>query len=209
MEVMVVAPKIGMPDAAFWKGKKVLVTGHTGFKGGWLVIWLHRMGAQVSGLSMPPLTSPNLFELALVDEVCDNYVCDLRDQAKVEQLVSKIKPEIVFHLAAQSLVRESYKFPIDTFSTNVMGTAHLLEAIRNIDSVRVGVMITTDKVYKNNEWWKNNFNLIENFWNLVIYYRKNGITELINKNNKKKNINSENYKKKNIDTYTFLSDSDN
>jgi len=152
MEVMVVAPKIGMPDAVFWKGKKVLVTGHTGFKGGWLVIWLHRMGAQVSGLSMPPLTSPNLFELALADEVCDNYVCDLRDQAKVEQLVSKIKPEIVFHLAAQSLVRESYKFPIDTFSTNVMGTAHLLEAIRNIDSVRVGVMITTDKVYKNNEW---------------------------------------------------------
>lgn len=149
---MVVAHKNGVPDAEFWLGKRVLVTGHTGFKGGWLAIWLHRMGAQVSGLSMAPLTSPNLFELALVDVVCDSYICDLRDQAEVAQIVGKVAPDIVFHLGAQSLVRESYKSPIETFSTNVMGTAHLLEAIRDIDSVRVAIMITTDKVYKNNEW---------------------------------------------------------
>jgi CDP-glucose 4,6-dehydratase len=149
---MVVAHKNGVPDAKFWLGKRVLVTGHTGFKGGWLAIWLHRMGAQVSGLSMAPLTSPNLFELALVDVVCDSYICDMRDQAEVARIVGKIAPDIVFHLAAQSLVRESYKSPIETFSTNVMGTAHLLEAIRGIDSVRAAVMITTDKVYKNNEW---------------------------------------------------------
>ena len=146
------AHKNGMPDAEFWLGKRVLVTGHTGFKGGWLAIWLHRMGAQVSGLSMAPLTSPNLFELALADVVCGSYICDLRDQAEVARIVGEIAPDIVFHLAAQSLVRESYKSPIETFSTNVMGTAHLLEAIRDIDSVRAAVMITTDKVYKNNEW---------------------------------------------------------
>ena len=146
------AHKNGVPAAEFWLGKRVLVTGHTGFKGGWLAIWLHRMGAQVSGLSMAPLTSPNLFELALVDVVCDSYICDMRDQAEVARIVGKIAPDIVFHLAAQSLVRESYKSPIETFSTNVMGTAHLLEAIRGIDSVRAAVMITTDKVYKNNEW---------------------------------------------------------
>jgi CDP-glucose 4,6-dehydratase len=149
---MVVAHKNEVPAAEFWLGKRVLVTGHTGFKGGWLAIWLHRMGAQVSGLSMAPLTSPNLFELALVDVVCDSYICDMRDQAEVARIVGKIAPDIVFHLAAQSLVRESYKSPIETFSTNVMGTAHLLEAIRDIDSVRAAVMITTDKVYKNNEW---------------------------------------------------------
>ena len=146
------AHKNGVPDAKFWLGKRVLVTGHTGFKGGWLAIWLHRMGAQVSGLSMAPLTSPNLYELALVDGVCDSYICDMRDQAEVARIVGEIAPDIVFHLAAQSLVRESYKSPIETFSTNVMGTAHLLEAIRDIDSVRAAIMITTDKVYKNNEW---------------------------------------------------------
>ena len=146
------AHKNGVPDTKFWLGKRVLVTGHTVFKGGWLAIWLHRMGAQVSGLSMAPLTSPNLFELALVDGVCDSYICDMRDQAEVARIVGEIAPDIVFHLAAQSLVRESYKSPIETFSTNVMGTAHLLEAIRDIDSVRAAIMITTDKVYKNNEW---------------------------------------------------------
>ena len=146
------AHKNGVPDAKFWLGKRVLVTGHTGFKGGWLAIWLHRMGAQVSGLSMAPLTSPNLYELALVDGVCDSYICDMRDQAEVARIVGEIAPDIVFHLAAQSLVRESYKSPIETFSTNVMGTAHLLEAIRYIASVRAAIMITTDKVYKNNEW---------------------------------------------------------
>lgn len=144
--------KTGMPDANFWQGKRVLVTGHTGFKGGWLVIWLHRMGAQVSGLSMTPITGPNLFELASIDAICDSHICDIRDQGEVARIICKINPEIVFHLAAQSLVRESYKSPIGTFATNVMGTGHILEGLRNVGSVRVAVMITTDKVYKNNEW---------------------------------------------------------
>lgn len=149
---MVVVSKAGMPDANFWQGKRVLVTGHTGFKGGWLVIWLHRMGAQVSGLSITPSTGPNLFELASIDTICDSHICDIRDQDEVARIICKIKPEIVFHMAAQSLVRESYKSPIFTFATNVMGTCHLLEGLRNIESLRVAVMITTDKVYKNNEW---------------------------------------------------------
>lgn len=152
MENLVMACKNGMPDANFWQGKRVLVTGHTGFKGGWLVIWLQRMGAQVSGLSMLPTTQPNLFELAAVDSICASHICDIRNQAEVDRIIRKIEPEIVFHLAAQSLVRESYKSPIDTFATNVMGTGHILESIRVIGSVRATVMVTTDKVYKNNEW---------------------------------------------------------
>ena len=144
--------KAGMPDTNFWQGKRVLVTGHTGFKGGWLVIWLHRMGAQVSGLSMTPMTGPNLFELASIDAICDSHICDIRNQAEVARIICKINPEIIFHLAAQSLVRESYKSPIGTFATNVMGTCHILEGLRDVGSVRVAVMITTDKVYKNNEW---------------------------------------------------------
>lgn len=146
------ATKAGMPDINFWRGRRVLITGHTGFKGGWLAIWLHRMGAQVSGLSMAPFSEPSLFELASIATICDNHICDIRDRVQVEKIIKRVEPEIVFHLAAQSLVRESYKYPIETFSTNVMGTGHVLEGLRDVGSVRVAVMITTDKVYKNNEW---------------------------------------------------------
>ena len=153
MEDMVVPIKSMAPNVEFWRGKRVLVTGHTGFKGGWLVIWLYRMGAKVFGLSMTPVTTPNLFESASIDTICDSYFCDIRNEEEVGQLIRKIEPEIVLHLAAQSLVRESYQSPIETFSTNVMGTGHILEGLRDVDSVRVAVMITTDKVYKNNEWF--------------------------------------------------------
>jgi CDP-glucose 4,6-dehydratase len=130
----------------------VLLTGHTGFKGGWLAIWLASMGAQVAGISLPPSTTPNLFELADVQRVLvSHHFLDIRALAEVTAGVQSIQPEVVFHLAAQPLVRRSYKEPIETYATNVMGTANILEALRHVDSVRVAVIVTTDKVYRNLE----------------------------------------------------------
>lgn len=137
----------------FWQGKRVLLTGHTGFKGSWLALWLHRLGAQVTGVSLPPVTTPNLYTLARVGTLCDSHFCDIRDAEKLAELVVAARPEVVFHLAAQPLVRASYRDPVSTFSTNVMGSVHLLEALRRVESLRVAVMITTDKVYRNNEWF--------------------------------------------------------
>ena len=135
-------------DAAFWRGKRVLLTGHTGFKGSWLAIWLHRLGARVTGISLPPATQPNLFSEAEVDTLCDSRFCDIRDAAAIADLVHEAEPEIVFHLAAQPLVRASYRAPLVTFDTNIMGTANVLDALRGVDCARVAVMITTDKVYR-------------------------------------------------------------
>lgn len=136
----------------FWAGKRVLLTGHTGFKGSWLAIWLHRLGAQVTGISLPPITEPNLFSLANVGGLCNSAFCDLRDFESLAELVRNARPEIVFHLAAQPLVRSSYRNPLETYSTNVMGTAHLLDSLRNLEAVKVAVLVTTDKVYRNHEW---------------------------------------------------------
>lgn len=141
-----------MPHTDFWRGKRVLVTGHTGFKGGWLTLWLSRMGAQVTGISLPPSTSPSLFEKARIGEHCQSHITDIRDYSAVEALVRAAKPEVVFHLAAQPLVRASYRDPLETFSTNVMGTANVLNALRGEAGARVAVAITTDKVYHNKEW---------------------------------------------------------
>jgi CDP-glucose 4,6-dehydratase len=140
------------PDPNFWRGKRVLLTGHTGFKGSWLVIWLNRLGAKVTGISLAPTTTPNLFDLANIHSLCESYLCDIRDAEKLAMLVKKARPEIVFHLAAQPLVRESYRLPLETFHVNTMGTANLLEALRGLDSLLAAVMVTTDKVYRNNEW---------------------------------------------------------
>ncbi len=134
--------------AAFWRGKRVLVTGHSGFKGAWLTLWLHRLGAEVTGIGLPPLTSPDLFGAAKIDALCRSHFCDIRDGEEVALLVRAARPDVVFHLAAQPLVRASYREPRVTFETNVMGTVHLLEALRDLASVRVAVMITTDKVYR-------------------------------------------------------------
>jgi len=140
------------PSAEFWRNKRVLLTGHTGFKGSWLALWLHQLGSVVTGISLPPATTPNLFSLAGVEGLCSNHFCDIRDAAAVEAVLKAVDPEVVFHLAAQALVRTSYREPLATFATNVMGTAHLLDALRVSGSVRVAVMITTDKVYRNNDW---------------------------------------------------------
>lgn len=140
-----------LPQEAFWRGKRVLLTGHTGFKGGWLALWLMRLGAKVTGIALPPNSAPSLFALAGVDGRMDSHFCDVRDAAALVHLVRAAQPEIVLHLAAQPLVRESYGAPLETFSCNVMGTANLLDALRGLSSVRVAVMVTTDKVYRNLE----------------------------------------------------------
>jgi len=141
-----------LPQSSFWQGKRVLVTGHSGFKGAWLTLWLRRLGAEATGVSLPPATTPNLFTLAGVARQCESHFCDIRDAQALAALIRVDRPEIVFHLAAQPLVRASYLNPLATFATNVMGTAHLLDALRGLDSVRAAVMVTTDKVYRNNEW---------------------------------------------------------
>jgi len=138
-------------SADFWQGKRVLLTGHTGFKGGWLALWLQQLGAVVTGIALPPNTTPNLFESARVAEGMHSHFGDIRDAAKLTEMVQAARPEVVFHLAAQPLVRASYREPVDTFASNVMGTVHLLDALRGLDSVRVAVMVTTDKVYRNLE----------------------------------------------------------
>jgi CDP-glucose 4,6-dehydratase len=135
-------------QTSFWRGKRVLLTGHTGFKGSWLTIWLQRLGARVTGLSLAPATQPNLYTEANIAGLCDSRICDIRDPAAVSALVNETQPEIVLHLAAQPLVRASYRDPLASFATNVMGTAQLLDALRNVDNVRVAVMVTTDKVYR-------------------------------------------------------------
>lgn len=136
----------------FWRGKRVLLTGHTGFKGAWLTLWLNQLGARVTGISLPPITEPNLFSLAGIDRYCESFFCDITDREKLHGLITRARPEIVLHLAAQSLVRPSYREPVMTFATNVMGTANVLDALRGLDTVRAVIMVTTDKVYQNNEW---------------------------------------------------------
>lgn len=138
--------------ADFWNGKKVLITGHTGFKGSWLSLWLHRKGAQVIGYALAPPTTPSLFEVAHIDDYVESINGDVRDLAHLKTMFERHRPEIVFHLAAQALVRFSYENPIETYSTNVMGTVNLLEAIRKSDTVRAAVVITSDKCYENREW---------------------------------------------------------
>ena len=139
------------PSPDFWRGKRVLLTGHTGFKGAWLAFWLHRLGAQVTGMSLPPQAAPNLFSLADIGTITDSHLIDIRYAGAVVAVVKKAQPEIVFHLAAQALVRTGYREPLETFATNVLGTAHMLDALRPLDSARVVVAITTDKVYQNLE----------------------------------------------------------
>lgn len=139
-------------DSHFWKNQTVLVTGHTGFKGSWLSLWLQSLGANVVGYSLNPPTEPSLFERAKVEEGMTSIIGDIRNLSKLREVVKQVEPGIVFHLAAQALVRYSYKSPVETYETNVMGTLNLLESIRSIDSVRAVVLVTSDKCYENREW---------------------------------------------------------
>lgn len=136
----------------FWRGRRVFVTGHTGFKGGWLVLWLKKLGAEVTGYALIPPTQPSLFELVRIGESISSVIGDVRDRAKVFDAMQKTKPEIVFHLAAQPLVRQSYADPVETYAVNVVGTASVLEAVRQTESVRAVVNVTSDKCYENHEW---------------------------------------------------------
>lgn len=136
----------------FFRGKRVLVTGHTGFKGSWLSIWLHELGAEVVGVGLDPATERDNFVLSGIGSMIKADICaDIRDGERMKEIFAEYCPEIVFHLAAQPLVRLSYDIPVDTYQTNVMGTINVMEAIRATDSVKVGVMITTDKCYENKE----------------------------------------------------------
>lgn len=145
--------KKGEVDPAFWKGKRVFLTGHTGFKGGWLSLWLSSMGAQVTGYALKPNTLPNLFDVAGIAEVLNkSHIADIRNLDYLREAMTAANPEIVIHMAAQPLVRYSYVNPVETYATNVMGTVHLLECVRGINSVRATVVVTTDKCYENKEW---------------------------------------------------------
>jgi CDP-glucose 4,6-dehydratase len=135
-----------------WHGKRVFLTGHTGFKGGWLALWLAQKGAVVRGYALDPCTEPNLFTQAKVGSVIEDLRGDIRDAARLDSALTGFSPEVIFHMAAQPLVRYSYQDPIGTFETNVIGTARVLDAVRRTPSVRAVVSVTTDKCYENKEW---------------------------------------------------------
>lgn len=146
-----VMPHAGV-DPTFWAGKRVFLTGHTGFKGSWMALWLQQMGAQLTGFALSPPTEPALFDVARAGEGMTSIISDVRNFAALEQALIGADPEIVIHMAAQPLVRASYDDPIGTYATNVMGTVHLLEAVRKAANVRACVVVTTDKCYENREW---------------------------------------------------------
>jgi len=141
-----------MSDKTFWHGRRVFITGHTGFKGSWLCLWLHTLGAQISGYALDPPTDPSLFKLAQVDDLVASTIADVRDIEALQSALHIAQPEIVIHMAAQPLIRESYRNPVETYAVNVMGTVNLLEAVRSCASVRAVVNVTTDKCYENREW---------------------------------------------------------
>ena len=139
-------------NATFWKGRSVFITGHTGFKGAWLSLWLEHLGARVTGYALAPPTDPSLFGLTAAGTGIQDLRGDVRDGSALESAIRQAKPEVVLHLAAQSLVRVSYDAPVETYATNVMGTVHVLEGIRRTPGVRAAVVVTSDKCYENREW---------------------------------------------------------
>lgn len=141
----------GMLHPKFWKNRRVLLTGHTGFKGAWMTLFLEKLGAMVFGVSLPPSTQPSLYEILAPWPRLVSYICDLREQEKLTEIIKTIDPEIVIHMAAQPLVRESYNSPVETIQTNVMGTVYLLEALRHSKKMLATLIITTDKVYLNSD----------------------------------------------------------
>lgn len=151
---LLVERRAGQPcvNPSFWRGKKVFLTGHTGFKGSWLSLWLQQLGADVTGYALQPPTHPSLFEVANVAQDMKTIIGDIRDRVMLTKAMREAAPDIVIHMAAQPLVRRSYVDPVETYSTNVMGTVHVLEAVRQTQSVRAVVNVTSDKCYENKEW---------------------------------------------------------
>jgi CDP-glucose 4,6-dehydratase len=139
-------------NSVFWKDKKVFITGHTGFKGSWLCLWLHKLGAKITGYALNPPTTPSLFELCNVSELVNSVIADIRKKDKLVEAMIEARPEIVIHMAAQPLVRESYKNPVDTYEVNIMGTVNLFEAVRMCKGIKAVINVTTDKCYENKEW---------------------------------------------------------
>lgn len=139
-------------NRAFWQGKRIFLTGHTGFKGSWISLWLQAMGAKVTGFALAPNTTPSLFEEARVSEGMASIIGDVRDQVALQKALAEAQPEIVLHMAAQPLVRYSYANPVETYATNVMGTVHLFDAIRQMSGIKAVVNVTSDKCYANREW---------------------------------------------------------
>jgi len=165
-------------NRTFWKGRRVFITGHTGFKGSWLTLWLKESGALVTGFSLAPPSEPAVFDIAGIADGVDDQRGDVRDLPALKAALAKAQPEVVFHLAAQSLVRASYADPVSTYATNVMGTVHLLEAVRTTDGVRAVVNVTSDKCYENREWpW--GYREIEAMGGSDPYSSSKGCSELV------------------------------
>lgn len=180
-------------NSVFWNGKRVLLTGHTGFKGSWLSLWLQSMGAQVVGYALAPPTDPSLFEVADLSKGMTSIIGDIRDLEHLRTVFSEHRPEIVFHMAAQPLVRYSYAEPVETYSTNVMGTVNLLEAVRSTSSVKAVVNVTSDKCYENREWvWGYREN--EAMGGYDPYSNSKGCSELITAAYRNSYFNPERYK---------------
>ena len=185
----------------FWQDKRVLITGHTGFKGSWLSLWLQSMGAQVTGYALAPPTDPSLFEIAEVAKGMTSVIGDIRDLSKLQAVFAEHQPEIVIHMAAQSLVRYSYQNPVETYSSNVMGTVHLLEAVRNTPGVKAVVNVTSDKCYENREWvWGYREN--EPMGGFDPYSSSKGCAELVSAAYRSSFFNANNYAQHGVATAT-------
>jgi CDP-glucose 4,6-dehydratase len=181
-----------MNEMSFWRGKKVFLTGHTGFKGSWLCLWLNLLGAEVTGYALEPPTTPSLYELARVGELVTSIIADVRDLERLKSEMVNAASDIVVHMAAQPLVRDSYKIPVETYAINVMGTVHVLEAVRSCPSVKAVVNVTTDKVYENREWvWGYREN--EPFGGYDPYSNSKGCSELVTAAYRSSYFNPSNY----------------
>jgi CDP-glucose 4,6-dehydratase len=177
-----------------YENRKVLVTGHTGFKGSWLCLLLNKLGADIYGYALEPPTSPSLFVEANVDEFVTSYIGDIRNLEYLQDVINKVQPEVVIHMAAQPLVRESYNFPVETYATNVMGTVNLLEVCRNTSSVKAIVNVTTDKCYENQEWhW--GYRETEPMGGYDPYSNSKGCSELVTSSYRNSYFNPKDYHK--------------